>query len=410
MTIGDAFPGAGVPAGAVPASEGANLPRGEEEPRRILVLQLIRGTFFAARNVMAEPAVKPASSRAAESFAFPEERLLEAYRLMTLARATDERCIMLQRQGRIGFYAPLQGQEAAQIGAAWALTPEDWVFPAYREMAVALVRGISLRAVFDQLLGNADDVIKGRQMPNHFGSRETKFVVASSPIGTQITQSVGVAMAAQRRKDPVVTIAFFGDGATSSNDFHAGLNFAGVYRTPSIFFCQNNQWAISMPRRRQTRSATLAEKAAAYGIAGLQVDGNDIRAVYRAVREARERALAGEGPTLIEAEVYRLGPHSTSDDPKRYRTDEEVSAAKENDPIVRLKSELIASGRWSEEADRTLWEEVRANVARTFEAAEKSKPINPRSLFDDVFAEMTPRLEEERTEFESHRPDGNPRP
>jgi 2-oxoisovalerate dehydrogenase E1 component alpha subunit len=320
---------------------------------------------------------------------------------MVLARVVDERCLMLQRQGRIGFYAPLMGQEAAQVGASRALTPQDWIFPAYRELAVALARGVSLRAIFDQLLGNADDSIKGRQMPNHFGFRDVNFVVASSPIGTQITQAVGAAMAAQRRHDPIVTIAFFGDGATSSNDFHAGLNFAGVFQTPTIFFCQNNQWAISMPRERQTRSATLAEKASAYGIPGAVVDGNDVHAVYRAVREARERAIAGEGPTMIEAEVYRFGPHSTSDDPRRYRTDEQLAAAKERDPLGRLKGELVAAGRWTEERDRTLWEESRQNVARTFEAAEKSRPLDPRTVFDDVFATLTPRLTEEREEYDA---------
>ncbi|HEY1198208.1 MAG TPA: thiamine pyrophosphate-dependent dehydrogenase E1 component subunit alpha [Thermoplasmata archaeon] len=350
---------------------------------------------------MVEPGTLSMAPTASGTPAFPNEGLRDAYQLMALARAMDERCLMLQRQGRIGFYAPLMGQEAAQVGASRALAPGDWVFPAYRELAVALARGVSLKAIFDQLLGNADDVIKGRQMPNHFGFRDVNFVVASSPIGTQITQAVGAAMAAQRRKDPIVTIAFFGDGATSSNDFHAGLNFAGVFQCPSIFFCQNNQWAISMPRKRQTHSATLAEKAAAYGIPGVLVDGNDIHAVYGAVREARARAVAGGGPTMIEAEVYRFGPHSTSDDPKRYRTDEELSAAKERDPIGRLKGELIAAGQWNEEADRTLWEEVRARVARTFEASEKARPLDPRSVFDDVFADLTPRLAEERAEYDA---------
>ncbi len=333
--------------------------------------------------------------------AFPEDGLLDAYRLMVLARATDERCLSLQRQGRIGFYAPLMGQEAAQVGASRALTPEDWIFPAYRELAVALARGVSLRAIFDQLLGNADDLIKGRQMPNHFGFREVNFVVASSPIGTQITQAVGAAMAAQRRKDSIVTISFFGDGATSSNDFHAGLNFAGVYQCPTIFFCQNNQWAISLPRERQTHSATLAEKANAYGIPGVVVDGNDLDAVYGAVSEARARAISGGGPTMIEAEVYRFGPHSTSDDPKRYRTDAEVSEARERDPIGRLKELLVAKELWSEESDRKQWEEVRALVAHTFESAEKAKPLDPRSIFDDVFARLSPRLEEERAEYDA---------
>jgi 2-oxoisovalerate dehydrogenase E1 component alpha subunit len=355
---------------------------------------------------MVEPGTPSTASPVSGKTTYPETGLLEAYRLMVLARAADERCLMLQRQGRIGFYAPLMGQEAAQVGASHALTPEDWIFPAYRELAVALARGVPLRAIFDQLLGNAEDEIKGRQMPNHFGFRRQNFVVASSPIGTQITQAVGAAMAAQRRKDSIVTIAFFGDGATSSNDFHAGLNFAGVYRCPSIFFCQNNQWALSMPRKRQTRSATLAEKATAYGIPGVLVDGNDLHAVYAAVREARARAVSGGGPTMIEAEVYRFGPHSTSDDPKRYRTDEELSAAKERDPIGRLKGELVATGKWTEEADRKLWEEVRATVSRTFEAAEKASPLDPRSIFDDVFADLTPRLAEERAEYDARTREG----
>jgi len=350
---------------------------------------------------MVDRSASASASSASSRPAFPEGELVDAYRLMVLARATDERCLSLQRQGRIGFYAPLMGQEAAQIGASRALTPKDWVFPAYRELAVALARGVSLKAIFDQLLGNADDVIKGRQMPNHFGFREVNFVVASSPIGTQITQAVGAAMAAQRRKDPIVTIAFFGDGATSSNDFHAGLNFAGVFRTPTIFFCQNNQWAISLPRDRQTRSATLAEKASAYGLPGVLVDGNDLDAVYSAVRDARARAVSGGGPTMIEAEVYRFGPHSTSDDPKRYRTDEAVATARERDPIALLKARLVAAGTLTTDSDRKLWEETRTRVAQTFESAEKAKPLDPRSIFDDVFARLTPRLEEERAEYDA---------
>jgi len=355
---------------------------------------------------MAEPETLASPHSVPESTQFPEGALVDSYRLMVLARITDERCLSLQRQGRIGFYAPLMGQEAAQVGASRALAPEDWVFPAYRELAVALARGVSLRAIFDQLLGNADDRIKGRQMPNHFGFRDVNFVVASSPIGTQITQAVGAAMAAQRRGDPIVTIAFFGDGATSSNDFHAGLNFAGVFRTPTIFFCQNNQWAISLPRERQTRSATLAEKASAYGFPGVVVDGNDVRAVYSAVREARARAVSGGGPTLIEAEVYRFGPHSTSDDPKRYRTEEQLAAAKQRDPLGRLKNELISLGTWSEESDKALWEKSRSIVAETFEAAEKARPLDPRSVFEDVFESLTPRLAEERGEYDALVRDG----
>jgi pyruvate dehydrogenase E1 component alpha subunit len=340
----------------------------------------------------------------------PPDRILDAYRWMVLSRTVDERCLALQRQGRIGFYAPLIGQEAAQVGCALALSPQDWVFPAYRELAVALTRGIPLRSLMDQLMGNSADLTKGRQMPNHFGFAAYRFVTASSPIGTQITQAVGAAMAAQRRKDPVVTVPFFGDGATSSNDFHAGMNFAGVFRAPTIFFCQNNQWAISLPREKQTHSKTLAEKAEAYGFPGVVVDGTDLRAVFSAVTEARHRALRGDGPTLIEAQVYRLGPHSTSDDPKRYRSDVEVAEWNAKDPLTRLRDELVRGGLLDGPRDQKMWEEARAQVSAAIEASEGTPPMDPASIFDDVFARRTPRLEEERREFEDLRATGRPSP
>lgn len=334
------------------------------------------------------------------SDSFPEDRILEFYRTEVRARVMDERCLTLQRQGRIGFYVPLSGQEAAQIGSGFALDPSDWIFPAYRELGLALVRQIPVKSLIDQFIGNAADLTKGRQMPNHYSFRSQRFVSASSPIGTQITQAVGTAMAAKTRKEPIVTITFFGDGATSSNDFHAGLNFAGVFAAPTIFFCQNNGWAISLPRERQTRSETLAEKADAYGMPGVVVDGNDVRAVYRAVREARARAIAGGGPTLIEAQVYRLGPHSTSDDPSRYRPEEAVKKAKERDPVLLLQSELIDRGVLSKDADAKIWEETKAEVARAIDSAESTPPMDPLSFFDDVFAHPTPALEEQRASFD----------
>jgi pyruvate dehydrogenase E1 component alpha subunit len=339
------------------------------------------------------------ASGAPDSKGIPARDLPKVYRTMMLARLMDERCLSLQRQGRIGFYVPLQGQEGAQVGCAWALDPSDWLFPAYRELGIALVRGLPLRQLFDQFIGNSGDVLKGRQMPNHYGDREHRFVTASSPVGTQIIHAVGAAMAAQRRKDRIVTVTFFGDGTTSSNDFHSGLNFAGVFQTPTIFFCQNNQWAISMPRERQTRSKTLAAKAEAYGIEGVVVDGEDVHAVYRAVRDARKRAIAGEGPTLIEAQVYRLGPHSTSDDPKRYRTDAELAEWRARDSIGRVREELVAQGKWTEAADQKLAEELREEIGAALKEAESTPPIDPLTLFDDVFERRTPRLEEERAEF-----------
>jgi len=336
-----------------------------------------------------------------ETMELSDAQLLEAYRWMVQARVIDERCLSLQRQGRIGFYAPLSGQEAAQVGCALALRPEDWIFPAYRELAVALVRGAALRSILDQMVGNSTDLARGAQMPNHFAFREQQFVSVSSPIGTQITHAVGAAMAAQRRRDSIVTVTFFGDGATSSNDFHAGMNFAGVFRTPTIFFCQNNGWAISHPRERQTMSKTLAQKADAYGFPGVVVDGTDVNAVYHAVAEARDRAVSGGGPTLIEAQVYRFGPHSTSDDPRRYRSDAEVAAARERDPVHLLKARLLSLKLLDEAADLGIWESARSTLAAAFEEAEQAPPLDPASLFDNVFQTPTPRLEAERNQAEA---------
>lgn len=347
---------------------------------------------------MPDALTAPAPSETALPRELAEDRLVEAYRAMVLSRSVDERCLSLQRQGRIGFYAPLQGQEAAQVGCAMALAPEDWVFPAYRELAVALVRGVPLRTLLDQFIGNSGDELRGRQMPNHYGYRRFNFVTASSPVGTQISHAVGAAMAAQRRGDRIVTIAFFGDGTTSSNDFHAGLNFAGVFRTPTIFFCQNNRYAISLPLERQTRSPNLAIKATAYGFPGVAVDGMDVRAVYRAVADARSRALAGEGPTLIEAQVYRLGPHSTSDDPRRYRSEAELEEWKQRDPLHLLQQTLLAENLLDAAGDAAIWEGARAAVSEALQAAEATPPLDPLTMFDDVFSALPDRLAEQREE------------
>ncbi|MFZ0890817.1 MAG: thiamine pyrophosphate-dependent enzyme [Thermoplasmata archaeon] len=349
---------------------------------------------------MAESSASNPEVESPTTSTLPPGRLLDAYRFMVLARVVDERCLTLQRQGRIGFYVPMQGQEAAQVGAACALDPADWIFPAYRELGLALVRKVTLLELFDQFIGNSGDVLKGRQMPNHYGYRNRNFVVASSPIGTQITQAVGAAMAAQRKGQPIITASFFGDGATSSNDFHAGMNFAGVFRVPTIFFCQNNQWAISLPREKQTRSATLAEKASAYGFPGVVVDGMDLQAVFAAVTEARQRAMGGEGPTLIEAQVYRMGPHSTSDDPRRYRTEAELQQWKERDPIARMKHLLITSEVLTEQADQEVWEVAKADVNAALKQAEATGPLDPFSFLDDVLAHPTPQLAAEREELE----------
>src|SRR5258706_3327175 len=244
-----------------------------------------------------------------------DELLLRMYREMKRVRLLDERMVMLQRQGRVGFYGACTGQEAAVVGAALAAAPEDWIFPALRENAIMLVRGFALSSFIAQIYGTASDSAKGRQMPNHVSSRTVHQVSWSSCVGTQLPHAVGAAWAAKLRGDKVVTLGFLGDGATSEADFHAALKFAGVYQVPSVLVCQNNHWAISVPLDRQSASATLAVKAPAYGVPGVRVDGNDVIAVHHVLSEAIERARAGGGPTFRELVTYRIAPHSTSDGP-----------------------------------------------------------------------------------------------
>jgi len=238
---------------------------------------------------------------------------------MLTTRLIDRRLEQLQRQGRIGFHVGSLGEEGAICAAAFALQDIDWIFPCYRELGALLIRGLPMQTMVDNLFGNADDVVRGRQMPDHYTLREKRFVSVSSPVGTQITQAVGLAWAAKLRKDPLCTLVYFGDGATSTTDFHSGMNFAGVFKAPTVFYCRNNGYAISVPSDRQTASATFAQKADAYGLPGVRVDGNDVFAIVTVVREALARARSGGGPTLIEAITYRLGAHTTSDDPSRYR-------------------------------------------------------------------------------------------
>lgn len=330
-----------------------------------------------------------------------ESRCKELYALMVRTRALDERGMNLQRQGRIGFYVSCTGQEAAHIGSAAALSDEDWVFPQYREPGIALMRGVPVRALIDQTMGNAADLTKGRQMPCHY-SFPVRYASISSPIGTQIAHAVGTAMAAKIRGAPIVTMVYFGDGATSSNDFHAGMNFAGVYHTPTIFMCQNNQWAISLPVQRQTASTSIAVKAAAYGFEGVRVDGNDLLAVYGAAREAVDRARAGGGPTLIEAVTYRMHSHSTSDDARRYRNEEEVDEWKKRDPIERFRRYLEWRGIWTAEEEAAVWANARQEVAQAIQEAEKVPQPAPATLFDDVYADVPPHLKEQREALLSH--------
>jgi len=327
------------------------------------------------------------------------EQLLEIYRLMVTLRTFDTRSLNLNRQGRIHFFAPSTGQEGAIVGSAFALAPDDWAFPTYREGGVCLTRGMSLRSLYDQIFGNATDLTKGRQMPNHWASRKHRIASISSPIATQIPQATGCAYAQKIKKEHAATIAYFGDGATSEGDFHAGMNFAGVWKVPCVFFCQNNQWAITVPLEKQTASETIAIKASAYGFEGVRVDGNDVLAVYRIVKKALEKAKAGLGPTLIEALTYRLGPHSTSDDPRRYRPETAVEPWRSKDPLVRYERFLRQAGLLDDAAVERTAQEASEAVRLAAEAAEKQPPPLPETIFEDAYADPPKAIAEQRAEL-----------
>ncbi|RPI21609.1 MAG: pyruvate dehydrogenase (acetyl-transferring) E1 component subunit alpha [Acidobacteria bacterium] len=328
------------------------------------------------------------------------EQLLFLYRLMLLNRRLDERMIMLQRQGRIGFYIGSAGEEAAIMGSAYALDERDWIVPCYRELGAALIRGYPLFQLICQFFGNAEDIVKGRQMPNHYGNRQLRFVSISSPVGTQIPQATGISLAIKIRGGSEVVLVYFGDGATSQGDFHVGLNFAGVYKTPTIFFCRNNQWAISTPTRCQTAVENIASKAQAYGIEGVQVDGNDLLAVHAVTSKAVERARQGGGATLIEAVTFRLGGHSTSDDPKAYRDEKQVEQWRQRDPLVRLRSYLINGGHWTEDDDTGLEGEIKEQIQENLKRAERVPPPAVDTLFSDVYDTIPWHLREQQEELE----------
>jgi pyruvate dehydrogenase E1 component alpha subunit len=332
--------------------------------------------------------------------AMPTEVLLRGYREMRRLRSIDARMILLQRQGRVGFYGACTGQEAVPIGTALALDAGDWVFPALREQSVMLVRGFPLAAFIAQVFGNSGDVLKGRQMPSHHSGRSVNQVSWSSCIGPQIPQATGAAWAMKIRKANTIAVGFMGDGATSQPDFHAALNFAGVYKTPCVFVCQNNHWSISVPVARQTASATIAIKGRAYGVPSVRVDGNDLLAVYKVVSEAAKHAREGKGPTFIEAVTYRIGAHSTSDDPTRYRSDAEVAAWQKKDPLDRLRRHVVSLGLTDDARDAAMDEELNAEISAAVKAVEELPPPARASLFEDVYAELPWHLAEEKAELE----------
>ena len=328
--------------------------------------------------------------------AIPPDELKRLYRTMLLARRFDERMLRLQRQGRIGTFAPIKGQEASQLGSVATLRRTDWMVPSFRETASMLWRGWPMEKVLLFFAGYLE------------GSRpadDQRDLPVCIPVGTQLPHAVGLAYAAQYRGDDAVVMVYCGDGATSEGDFHEAMNFAGVWHVPVVFIVQNNQWAISIPLKKQTHSRTIAQKALANGFPGIQVDGNDVLAVYAASREAVERARRGDGPTLIECVTYRLGMHTTSDDPTKYRSAEEVAAWERKDPLTRFsaylqKRSLLEAG---------LEERIDEEIARAVSAFEETGTADPLTMFDHAYGARTAALEAQRAEMQARgveTPDG----
>ena len=322
-----------------------------------------------------------------------EAEVLRAHELMLLLRAMDDRMVKLQRQGRVGFYGTCTGEESSVIGLASALRDTDWILPALRQGAIMLWRGFDLVPYIAQVFGTSGDPTKARQMPSHQADLSVRQVSWGSCIANQLTQAVGVAKACQLGGKGEVAVGFIGDGGTSEGDFHVALNMAAVMKLPVIFVCQNNQWAISVPLERQTRVTRIADKAAAYGMPGIRVDGNDLFAVHRVASEAAERARKGEGPTFIECLTYRVGAHSTSDDPSRYRDESVTERWKtEADPVARVETWLAEKGlRDAKEVERLLqvsFEKVDAAV----KTVESLPPVERESLIEDVYLEAPAEL------------------
>ena len=329
------------------------------------------------------------------------QQLLEIYRAMLRIRVLDERMMTLQRQGRIGFYGTCSGQEAATIASTYALRGSDWIVPALREAGAMLMRGFPLVPYIAQVFGNSGDLTKGRQMPSHQAGRSVNQVSWGSCIGSQLPHAVGIAFAAKLSKHDTVAMAFMGDGATSSNDFHTSMNFAAVFKAPVVFVCQNNHWSISIPTHRQTASESIAIKAVAYGMPGVKVDGNDPEAVYAACAAAVERARRGGGPTLVECETYRMGAHSSSDDPTRYRDQAEVDRWKLRDPIDRTRAKLIKAKGLTEASDTRLRADLLSEINAAIKEVEALPNPPSSTLFEDVYAELPWHLQQQQQEFEA---------
>ncbi|MCS7110179.1 MAG: thiamine pyrophosphate-dependent dehydrogenase E1 component subunit alpha [Candidatus Caldarchaeum sp.] len=330
---------------------------------------------------------------------FPDEfLLLGMYRDMVMARVLDSWLMKLQRMGKVAIHAPSVGQEAVGVGTAYALEDGDWVFPLYRELPVYVARKIPVREIVNRYLANSEDPLKGSDFAI-YGNKAHRIVPAPIAVGLNISLAVGFSLAFKIRRSDAVVLNYFGDGATSKGEFHEALNFAGVFKAPVVFICTNNMYAISTHVSRQTAAETIADKAVAYGIEGVRVDGNDVVACFLAAKKAMEKARRCDGPTLIEAVTYRVGPHTTADDPSRYRDDEEVSGWKAKDPITRMKKLLVARGLWRHEDDEKLWKTCEEQIKAVLEECEKIPPLHPSVIFENVYGVEPWHLQEQKQDY-----------
>lgn len=338
----------------------------------------------------------------AQAPALSRELALRIYHSMVATRVLDERMLAAQRQGRLSFYMQCIGEEAAVIGATAALDDADMIMAQYREQGALVYRGFSYDEFMNQLFGNELDYGKGRQMPVHYGSRKLHYMTISSPLATQIPQAAGYAYGQKLADEALCTLCFFGEGAASEGDFHAALNMAAVHEAPVIFFCRNNGYAISTPSIEQFAADGVAPRAFGYRMHVIRVDGNDILAVLAATREARRIAVEQNKPVMIEAMSYRLAAHSSSDDPSGYRSRKEEEAWREKDPILRMQHWLIDQGWWNDDEEKALQESLRREVLETMKRAEKRPPPPLESLVSDVYADVTPALQQQLDQLKRH--------
>lgn len=324
-----------------------------------------------------------------QALGLSDQQVLDMYYHMLLARKVDERMWLLNRAGKIPFVISCQGQEAAQVGAAFAFDKtKDFLCPYYRDMGVVTVFGMTARDLMLSAFAKAEDPNSGgRQMPGHFGGRKYRILTGSSPVTTQVPHAVGMALAGRMEGKDLAVFTSFGEGSSNQGDFHEGANFAGVHKLPVIFFCENNKYAISVPISKQVACASIADRAKGYGFPGVSVNGNDPLEVYQYTKEAVDRARRGEGPTLIEAVTYRLVPHSSDDDDRAYRSREEVEEAKRKDPILHFNKYLKEVGVMDERIEKEIHDRIAHEVDAGTEYAENAPYPTPESTLTHVYKE-----------------------